>query len=149
MKNLIFAALVVVLASSCWKNEVNPDAKCAIAGMEGANCDIETRDKLVGLWASNGGVTSKQVDFYGGIGKAGPVTDIFLFDFAGYDSTMIQARIDGDRITFDNQQLNDTVTVSGTGIVNRRDDSLLTIEWAYTLTSNATPIAAVATWVEQ
>lgn len=149
MKNIILATVIVVLASSCWKNEITPDAKCTIAGMEGENCDIETRDKLVGLWASRDNVTSKQEKHFGSIGKASPVTDIFVFDFAGHDSTMIQARLDGDRITFDNQRLNDSTTVSGTGIVFKRAESLLTIEWAYTLTTPSSTTSAVSTWTEQ
>lgn len=148
MKNLILLAAIAVLASSCWKNEVTPDATCSIAGMEGENCNIETRDKLVGLWASSDTTAGKQIEFYGSIGKAGPVTDILIFDFAGYDSTMVQARLDGDLITIDNQRLNDTTIVSGSGKVFKRGDSLLTIEWAYTITTNAMPIIGVGTWVE-
>lgn len=138
MKHLFLTASIAVLAASCFKKDDNTNAKCPIAGMEGDDCQTETRAKLIGLWQAE--------NYNPAIAKASATTDVHLMHFAGFQKTMIQASFDGAQIKISNQRINDTVSVSGVGEVYK--DEVLKINWSYTLTFKGAPVPVNENWVE-
>lgn len=142
MKNLqiVVVFIMTLFATSCLK----ADPTCPF-GMEGPDCETDTRQKLIGTWTAKDNWTDT---YFPGIAKGNGPGELMLIGFAGIKTSGIVAELYKGKISFENHRINDTLSVSGTGVLNQNSDTLK-INFSYTLVSPGSTRNCSGVWIEK
>lgn len=145
MKKTALAIIGVILLTSCFKTPKENTYKCQ-EGYEGVDCDIEIREKMVGIWSAQDTSYGVPTPYYARIAKGSPVTQLYLWDFSNTYNTLIKATMTGGIITIPTQKLSDTTLIVGKGVY---DNQNLKISWQYILYSENSTSVFTGEWVKK
>lgn len=127
--SMITAAFSAVTYTSCSEDKCKPvvcangstcfEGACVCpSGYEGARCETRNRDRFRGVWSvSEDGSISASAEYTASIEPGNGITDVYFRNFNNFFAESVNARVKGDTIYIDPQEV-ENHNISGKGWID-------------------------------